>query len=1322
MSDDLLFLGRTISTAIRLAIVGSLSFWSCTVPLLSAATVQETPNSLETSLKSQPRQQLAKKVLSKGDPARGSLLFHNPELTCIRCHQPTSESGQRLGPSIAEINNEMSIESLIESVLEPSATLSEGFQSETLVTADGKVLNGLIGHEETGDDGYIVLIDPDDDGKETKIPNEDIDERKANSVSAMPTGLVGALPDEQSFLDLIRYLVEIKRGGTEAELRLRPPESFFAVEPLPAYESRIDHVGLIQGLNPESFDRGEAIYSRYCARCHGTAEQEGSMPSALKFAEGAFKNGNDPYSMYQTLTHGYGLMVAQRWMVPRQKYDVIHYIREEFLRKQNPNQHAEINDQWLASLPVGNELGPDPVDQKPWSEMDYGNFLFNTYEVGDDGTNIAYKGIAIRLDQGPGGVSQGKQWVLYEHDTLRVAAIWSDPGFIDYNGIHFNDRHGIHPRIVGDLHIANDHRPGWANPQTDSFSDDPRVSGRDQRRYGPLPEAWLKYRGLYQYGDRVVLNYSVGDTDILESPDMQFLEDQTVFQRTLNLAARPQPLLVKVAKATDLAPPQAEGAGVILEAPGNPAKPATPVFDGSSFLESQKTFDWKRDLTVFAKVKTAKGGTIFCQTGDGKEWVAGGTSLFVRNGKLVFDIGWVGDVTSQTRIDDDQWHQVALVWQPKTGGVRLLIDGELDTEANLQPGDTFENPVVRIGFTAENFPRPTFFMGEIATVKVWDRGLSDAEIAELETTASIATPLADWDFSKSRSGNKVADPINNSHPLVWKSAANLKPQQTKNTWAVVQGIPNPEWSIQDDALCLRIPAGDNPLQLAIFSGADGNKQQAKEAMQAASQFMADKTPANLTTLTRGGPPAYPDVLESRIETMPVAETDAFAVDFLNRPEDNPWACRMRLTGIDFVNDDEALICAWDGSVWRVNGFLNGQTMQWRRVAHGMFQPLGIRIRNGEVFVTCRDQLVRLQDLNDDGYFDFYEAFNSDHQVTEHFHEFAMGLQSDEAGNFYYAKSARHALPALVPHHGTLLKVSADGRDTTIIANGFRAANGVCLNPDGSFFVTDQEGHWTPKNRINWVQGKGGFYGNMYGYHEVEDNADDAMQQPLCWITNRFDRSPGELLWVPERAWGPFGGSLLNLSYGMGQIFVVPHEDVSDSDQSLLQGGMCALPIPLFPTGVMRGRFHSDGQLYCCGMYAWAGNRQSPGGLYRVRYTGEPAWLPTALAITDNTLTIQLSDDLDPAMLGRDQFAITTWHIHRSANYGSDHLDSRDLAVESVELMDDGRTVKLTIPELQETRCMEIKLRITTPDGREINRVIHNTIHQVRPENASGGQD
>ena len=86
----------------------------------------------------------------------------------------------------------------------------------------------------------------------------------------------------------------------------------------------------------------------------------------------------------------------------------------------------------------------------------------------------------------------------------------------------------------------------------------------------------------------------------------------------------------------------------------------------------------------------------------------------------------------------------------------------------------------------------------------------------------------------------------------------------------------------------------------------------------------------------------------------------------------------------------------------------------------------------------------------------------------------------------------------MPHHGTLIKVSEGGVKSEILANGFRAANGVCQNPDGTFIVTDQEGHWNPMNRINWVK-RGGFYGNMYSYGASEDSSDTAMEQPLCWV-------------------------------------------------------------------------------------------------------------------------------------------------------------------------------------------------------------------------------
>ena len=49
----------------------------------------------------------------------------------------------------------------------------------------------------------------------------------------------------------------------------------------------------------------------------------------------------------------------QTWMVPRQKYDVIHYIREAYLKPHNPGQYREVDADYLAGLPSGSSRGPE---------------------------------------------------------------------------------------------------------------------------------------------------------------------------------------------------------------------------------------------------------------------------------------------------------------------------------------------------------------------------------------------------------------------------------------------------------------------------------------------------------------------------------------------------------------------------------------------------------------------------------------------------------------------------------------------------------------------------------------------------------------------------------------------------------------------------------------------------------------------------------------------------------------------------------------------------------------------------------------------------
>jgi hypothetical protein len=266
-----------------------------------------------------------------------------------------------------------------------------------------------------------------------------------------------------------------------------------------------------------------------------------------------------------------------------------------------------------------------------------------------------------------------------------------------------------------------------------------------------------------------------------------------------------------------------------------------------------------------------------------------------------------------------------------------------------------------------------------------------------------------------------------------------------------------------------------------------------------------------------------------------------------------------------------------------------------------------------------------------------------------------------------------------------------------------------VNEDGTFFVTDQEGHWTPKNRINLVR-RGGFYGNMFGYHDRTSAADADMEQPLVWITNEMDRSPGEVVRVTSSQWGTLNGSLLNLSYGTGRIFLVPYEKVGGQ----LQGGVVALPVPDLPTGVMRGRFHpANGQLYACGLYAWAGNRQGDGGFYRVRATGKPAYLPISLHAGLKGVEIQFTDPLArDAAVDPGNYAVKIWSLKRSANYGSKHINEHDMEVTKATLTADNKSVFLEIPGLQPTWCMEIKCTLRGSDGASFTRTIHNTIHQL----------
>ncbi len=469
---------------------------------------------------------------------------------------------------------------------------------------------------------------------------------------------------------------------------------------------------------------------------------------------------------------------------------------------------------------------------------------------------------------------------------------------------------------------------------------------------------------------------------------------------------------------------------------------------------------------------------------------------------------------------------------------------------------------------------------------------------------------------------------------------------------------------------------------------------------------------DLKPLTGGGPPRWPQKLVYRGE---LGSSDGpYAMDTITWPGDNPYNSWMRFGGFDFFSGgQQAAICTWNGDVWIVSGIgPRLQQLTWQRIATGLFQPLGLKIVDGKVYVLGRDQITILHDLNGDGEADFYENFNNDHQVTEHFHEFAMDLQQDSKGDFYYMKGGRHALDSLIPQHGTMIRVARDGFESNIVASGFRAPNGLLITPQGNFISSDQQGHWIPANRINLIK-PGGFYGYMWSYHQGERPS--SFDPPLAWIHPGIDRSPSTFVSVDSDRWGPFENRIISLSYGMGKVDLLLQEEVD----GIVQGGVTRFPLD-FQTGVMRGRFHPvDGQLYLCGLFGWAGNKTQPGGFYRVRYTGGSVHMPTELRVARDGVVIRFVAPLDPvAATEPGNYHVQAWNYHWSENYGSADYklsgeEGRDqLPVESVTLSSDRRSVFLRLSGLTPVDQMQIDFNLKGSDGAPIRNFVHNTVHAI----------
>lgn len=153
---------------------------------------------------SQPLPPIAQLAKMKGDIANGQRVFNSPAAGCVTCHRVKGQ-GVDFGPDLTEIGTKLGKDALLESILDPSAGISFGYEAFQLQLKSGDEAYGLLASE-TADEIAIKAIG----GIATRFKKADVTRREQMKLSIMPAGLQQQL-SAQDLVDLVEYLASLKK-------------------------------------------------------------------------------------------------------------------------------------------------------------------------------------------------------------------------------------------------------------------------------------------------------------------------------------------------------------------------------------------------------------------------------------------------------------------------------------------------------------------------------------------------------------------------------------------------------------------------------------------------------------------------------------------------------------------------------------------------------------------------------------------------------------------------------------------------------------------------------------------------------------------------------------------------------------------------------------------------------------------------------------------------------------------------------------------------------------------------------------------------------
>ncbi|MGJ8654856.1 MAG: c-type cytochrome [Akkermansiaceae bacterium] len=427
-----------------------------------------------------------------------------------------------------------------------------------------------------------------------------------------------------------------------------------------------------------------------------------------------------------------------------------------------------------------------------------------------------------------------------------------------------------------------------------------------------------------------------------------------------------------------------------------------------------------------------------------------------------------------------------------------------------------------------------------------------------------------------------------------------------------------------------------------------------------------------------------------------------------------------------------------GEVYKVSGLI-GNSDRSKIMAHrlmgDLYEPTGIAVHEGKIYIGEKDKISRLEDKNKDG------VFTNDEKVVlieglshANFHTYTVGFpkivkdgKTYLVGNLTTSirlggsrdlnvtvnpKTKRGSTFLFGPITGS---EGAEDVDISYVAGGFRTPNGLGVGPDNEIIVTDNQGVFNPSNEFNRIT-EGDFFGhfllkkphtNISAFQpEGVDSGKGGSQHQTPTTVHlphvMVNRSPSQPIIMQDLkgAMAVYNGQWLVGEHTLGRLNRVFLEEVEGTWQGaafLHSGGYDPegkKGLTAGPNRIVKG---PDGQYYIGhigdgGLWRFLPKKgEDPKPLYGLQRLSfiDPAKIPAdfneMVAVRDmkDGLEVELFKAISQADLDGVELDLSQWTYVPTNGYGGKNFGTEKLKVTGKKLSADGKRIQLTIPGIRD---------------------------------------